>query len=130
MSLPEDFDNISMEAKLQAAIDNPDMLVEDYKLKENPGGRLGGIISILRMIQEKNGKVTVEEAEMLIRFTFVVAFVEAGLDMCSKIEEDATSLSATANEYAARFVKDKLEVSIGITSEEIAEILQGDDDNG
>jgi hypothetical protein len=89
------------------------------------------MLKIVRAIGSKLDAVHPDDVEMLVRFAFVLGYAECGREMYSRQIEmmeatkiDSASLAASANQYAARFVANRLCVLTGLDMEDLTELMR------
>jgi hypothetical protein len=104
--------------------DEPEGIVKkDYRLDDDPGGKLGVLLTLIRRAADINTTFTLKDVEMLVRAAFVMGYGEAGISLSKKMEDEAIDLAASVNEYYTRFVADNVCALAGIEIRALVEMM-------
>ena len=110
---------------LKSESDKPDgLVVKEYRLDDDPGGKLGVMLTLIRRAADLNTTFNLKDVEMLVRAAFVMGYGEAGISLSKKMEDEAVDLAASVNEYYTRFVANDICALAGIEVKTLADMMR------
>jgi hypothetical protein len=115
----------SIDESLNPQVEGTDPVKTELRLNDEPSGRLGVIVNLVRMAGDRLGSVgfTLKDVEMIARAAYVLGYGEAGTTLSEKMRDEAVNLSGSVNEYYTKFAAQPICDLAGITIDTMAKLM-------